>query len=74
MTSEEVGRLWRRTRRVRLLDLVARVGLGGGPPTELGRRYADELGRANQIVAAAADDAYFMAAGLPLNLKALSRE
>ena len=50
------------------------VGLGVVPPTELGRRYADELGRANQIVAAAADDAYFMAAGLPLNLKALSRE
>ncbi len=50
------------------------VGLGVVPPTDLGRRYADELGRANQIVAAAADDVYFMAAGLPLNLKALSRE
>jgi adenosylcobinamide kinase/adenosylcobinamide-phosphate guanylyltransferase len=50
------------------------VGLGVVPPTELGRLYADELGRANQVVAAAADDVYFMAAGLPLNLKALSRE
>lgn len=49
------------------------VGLGVIPPTELGRVYTDELGRVNQLVAAAADDVYFMAAGLPLNVKALSR-
>ena len=48
------------------------VGLGVVPPTELGRAYADELGRANQIAATAADDVYFVAAGLPLNLKRLS--
>ncbi len=46
------------------------VGLGVVPPTKLGRVYADELGRVNQMVAAAADDVVFMAAGLPLNLKA----
>ena len=46
------------------------VGLGVVPPTELGRVYADEMGRVNQIVAAAADNVYFMAAGLPLSLKA----
>lgn len=45
------------------------VGLGVVPPTELGRLYADELGRVNQMVAAAADRVYFMAAGLPLQLK-----
>ncbi len=45
------------------------VGLGVMPPTELGRAYADELGRVNQLVAAEADDVYFMAAGLPLRLK-----
>ncbi len=48
------------------------VGLGVVAPTRLGRLYTDELGRANQIVAAAADDVFFMAAGLPLNLKRLS--
>lgn len=48
------------------------VGLGVVAPTRLGRLYADELGRANQLVAAAADDVFFMAAGLPLNLKKLS--
>ena len=45
------------------------VGLGVIPATKLGRRYADELGRVNQLVAAAADFVYFMAAGLPLKLK-----
>ena len=65
----------------RLLDLYHRnsaswvvvsneVGLGVVPPNELGRVYADELGRVNQAVAAEADEVYFMAAGLPLLLKA----
>ena len=45
------------------------VGLGVVPPTELGRVFADELGRVNQLVAAQADDVYFMAAGLPLKMK-----
>lgn len=45
------------------------VGLGIIAPTRLGRAYAEELGRVNQIVAAAADEVYFMAAGLPLRLK-----
>ena len=49
------------------------VGLGVVPPTELGRAYADELGRVNRMVAAAADVVYFMAAGLPLTLKTNSR-
>ena len=47
------------------------VGLGVIPANELGRAYADELGRVNQIVAAAADDVIVMFAGLPVNLKAL---
>ncbi|MCH8940007.1 MAG: bifunctional adenosylcobinamide kinase/adenosylcobinamide-phosphate guanylyltransferase [Chloroflexi bacterium] len=47
------------------------VGLGVVPPTEMGRAYADELGRVNQMVAAEADAVYYMVAGLSLNLKAL---
>lgn len=45
------------------------VGLGVVPPSALGRAFEDALGRANQRFAAQADDVYFMAAGLPLQLK-----
>lgn len=45
------------------------VGLGVIASTRLGRVYAEELGRVNQIVASAADDVLLMAAGLPLSLK-----
>lgn len=45
------------------------VGLGVIPSTKLGRQYADELGRVNQQIAAEADFVYFMAAGLPLQIK-----
>ncbi len=45
------------------------VGLGIVPDNALARAYRDHLGRANQAVAAVADCALFMAAGLPLALK-----
>jgi adenosylcobinamide kinase/adenosylcobinamide-phosphate guanylyltransferase len=44
------------------------VGLGVVPHTTLGRRYRDALGRANQLVAAAADRASLLVAGLELPL------
>ena len=46
------------------------VGLGIVPPTPLGRQYRDALGRANQLVAAAADEVTLMVAGLEIPLKA----
>lgn len=45
------------------------VGLGLVPPYPLGRIYRDVLGRANQRLAAAADQVLLMVAGLPLTLK-----
>ena len=48
------------------------VGLGVVPPSELGRAYADELGRVNRLVAMEADNVYFMAAGLPLQIKGVN--
>ena len=45
------------------------VGLGLVPPYPLGRIYRDALGRANQRLAAAADNVLFMVAGLPLVVK-----
>jgi adenosylcobinamide kinase/adenosylcobinamide-phosphate guanylyltransferase len=45
------------------------VGSGVHPEGELGRRYRDLLGRANQIVAAAADTALLVVAGRVLRLE-----
>jgi len=45
------------------------VGLGLVPDNELGRRYRDCLGRANQILAQHADEVYLMVAGIPIRLK-----
>lgn len=45
------------------------VGLGLVPPYPLGRVYRDALGRANQRLAAAADEVVFMVAGLPMKIK-----
>jgi len=45
------------------------VGLGLVPATPLGRAYRDALGRANQRLAARADEVVLMIAGLPLRLK-----
>ncbi len=46
------------------------VGMGLVPDTPLGRRFRDAQGRLNQAVAAAVPRVVFVAAGLPLDLKA----
>ncbi len=45
------------------------VGLGIHPDTSIGRDYRDELGRLNQLVAAAADASLLMVAGRALRLE-----
>lgn len=45
------------------------VGLGIVPAYALGRVYRDALGRANQRLAAAADEVILMVAGLPMRVK-----
>ena len=45
------------------------VGLGIVPDNALARRFRDVAGIINQTVAAAADEAMFIAAGLPIRLK-----
>lgn len=42
------------------------VGLGLVPPYPLGRIYRDLLGRVNQKLAAAADEVFWMVAGIPV--------
>lgn len=50
------------------LVVTNEVGLGVHPPTELGRRYQDLLGRVNQLAAAAAGRALLVVAGRALPL------
>jgi len=56
-----------------LIAVSNEVGLGLVPEYPLSRLYRDELGRANARLAAVADLAYFLVAGLPLELKSLAR-
>lgn len=45
------------------------VGLGVVPPTPLGRRYRDALGRVNQLVAAASDEVILLVSGIDVVIK-----
>ncbi len=56
---------------VPLLIVSNEVGLGLVPEYPLGRLYRDVLGRANQYLAAQADQVLFMVAGLPLVVKSI---
>lgn len=45
------------------------VGLGLVPPYPLGRIYRDLLGRANQQIAARAEEVYWLVAGIPVPIQ-----
>ncbi len=47
------------------------VGSGVVPETRLGRDYRDALGRANQVLAAAARETWLLVAGIPVPLPAV---
>ncbi len=51
------------------LVVTNEVGMGVHPPTALGRWYRDALGRANALLAAAADEVVLMVSGIPLTIK-----
>ncbi|MEM7078970.1 MAG: bifunctional adenosylcobinamide kinase/adenosylcobinamide-phosphate guanylyltransferase [Pseudomonadota bacterium] len=69
--TDETQRLcdYVQTSRRRLIFVSNEVGLGLVPETPLGRSFRDAQGRLNQALAAVADEVYFVAAGLPLQLK-----
>ena len=54
-----------------LIVVSNEVGMGMHPNAPLGRMFRDALGRANQRLAARADAAYLLVAGMPLDLHQL---
>ncbi len=57
---------------VTLVAVTNEVGLGVVPEYPLARLYRDQLGWANQRLARAADEVYFLVSGFPLDVKALA--
>jgi len=62
---------WHETHPVTLIVVSNEVGLGLVPTSPLGRLYRDLLGQANQMVAARADQLYWLVAGLAIELRSL---
>jgi adenosylcobinamide kinase / adenosylcobinamide-phosphate guanylyltransferase len=52
-----------------LIVVSNEVGMGLVPEYPLGRKFRDVLGRANQLVARASTQAFFLVAGIPMRLK-----
>jgi adenosylcobinamide kinase/adenosylcobinamide-phosphate guanylyltransferase len=55
-----------------LIGVSNEVGLGVVPEYPLARLYRDELGRANQRLAAAAEQVYLLVAGVAVDVKAIA--
>jgi adenosylcobinamide kinase/adenosylcobinamide-phosphate guanylyltransferase len=58
----------------RVVFVSNEVGLGIVPDNAMARRFRDLAGTVNQAIAAAADEVFFVAAGLPLRLKPQVRD
>lgn len=53
----------------RVVIVSNELGLGLVPMERSGREFRDLAGRANRLIAAAADEVYFVVSGLPVRLK-----
>jgi len=58
-----------RTKDATLIIVTNEIGMGVHAETEIGRKFTDLQGWANQYTAAKAEKAVFMVSGLPLHLK-----
>ncbi len=68
---KEIGRLVNKIREIKATVLIVsnEVGMGIVPDNKLARRFRDIAGRANQIVAQAADEIYLVVSGIPVKVK-----
>jgi adenosyl cobinamide kinase/adenosyl cobinamide phosphate guanylyltransferase len=64
---------WTRLHDIDLIIVSNEVGLGIVPENALARRFRDVLGIVNAHAAQNADKVYWMVAGLPLEVKSISR-
>lgn len=55
--------------KARIVLVSNEVGLGIVPENKMAREFRDHAGRLHQQIAAAADEVFFIAAGLPLRMK-----
>jgi adenosylcobinamide kinase/adenosylcobinamide-phosphate guanylyltransferase len=53
----------------RVILVSNEVGLGIVPDNKMARQFRDHAGRLHQMIAAEADEVFFVAAGLPLKMK-----
>lgn len=69
--ESKIGRMLTnlRNKNAHVLIVSNEVGLGVVPANKLARDFRDIAGRVNQIVAAKADEVFFIASGIPLQLK-----
>jgi len=51
------------------LVVTNEVGMGVHPPTSLGRWYRDALGRANALLAGAAEEVVLLVSGIPVRIR-----
>lgn len=65
---ERLARSWRATAR-HVVAVSNEVGCGVVPATFSGRRYRNELGRLNAMIAAGSDEVWFCTAGIPRRLR-----
>ncbi|MGH3320559.1 MAG: bifunctional adenosylcobinamide kinase/adenosylcobinamide-phosphate guanylyltransferase [Streptosporangiaceae bacterium] len=65
---DDVVDAWRTTA-AHVVAVSNEVGFGVVPPTPTGRRFRDELGSLNARVAADADEAWLVVAGIPCRLR-----
>jgi len=71
LVMREVGRMIKIVRERDLTAVIVsnEVGMGLVPAYPMGRMFRDVVGRANKLIAAAADEAYLVVSGIPLKLK-----